>query len=191
MCVHVQEGGCNAGVMVVSPCMHVRTTANHVTLQGTFTMKQQSNVAVQEWVPGGELFHHLDIEGSFSDGAACFYAANVLLALECLHARGIVYRDLKPENLLLDTQVGMLWVLCVLCVLRVLCCQSVNGAGVPARVGHHVRDLEAVEPAWGLRQGRQGGTLCVLCMLWWNCLTTALCAGVAHLRLLKRLLCCQ
>lgn len=65
-------------------------------------------VAVQEWVPGGELFHHLDIEGSFSDAAACFYAANVLLALECLHARGIVYRDLKPENLLLDTKVGCL-----------------------------------------------------------------------------------
>jgi serine/threonine protein kinase len=62
---------------------------------------------VQEWVPGGELFHHLDIEGSFSDAAACFYAANVLLALECLHARGIVYRDLKPENLLLDTKVGV------------------------------------------------------------------------------------
>jgi serine/threonine protein kinase len=59
----------------------------------------------QEWVPGGELFHHLDIEGSFSDAAACFYAANVLLALECLHARDIVYRDLKPENLLLDTKV--------------------------------------------------------------------------------------
>jgi len=64
---------------------------------------------LQEWVPGGELFHHLDIEGSFSDAAACFYAANVLLALECLHARGIVYRDLKPENLLLDTKVWMEW----------------------------------------------------------------------------------
>lgn len=62
---------------------------------------------LQEWVPGGELFHHLDIEGSFSDAAACFYAANVLLALECLHARGIVYRDLKPENLLLDSQVRL------------------------------------------------------------------------------------
>ena len=71
---------------------------------------------LQEWVPGGELFHHLDIEGSFSDAAACFYAANVLLALECLHARGIVYRDLKPENLLLDTKVrlmGWLWCWCL------------------------------------------------------------------------------
>lgn len=37
---------------------------------------------LQEWVPGGELFHHLDVEGSFGDAAACFYAANVLLALQ-------------------------------------------------------------------------------------------------------------
>lgn len=57
-------------------------------------------------MPGGELFHHLDIEGSFNDQTACFYAANVLLALEFLHSKGIVYRDLKPENLLLDTLVS-------------------------------------------------------------------------------------
>ncbi|GIL52865.1 hypothetical protein Vafri_8639 [Volvox africanus] len=59
---------------------------------------------LQEWVPGGELFHHLDVEGAFDEPTAMFYAANVLLALEFLHNKGIVYRDLKPENLLLDTQ---------------------------------------------------------------------------------------
>ncbi|KAG2485663.1 hypothetical protein HYH03_015635 [Edaphochlamys debaryana] len=59
---------------------------------------------LQEWVPGGELFHHLDVEGAFDEPTSMFYAANVLLALEFLHGKGIVYRDLKPENLLLDTQ---------------------------------------------------------------------------------------
>lgn len=57
---------------------------------------------LQEWVPGGELFYHLDREGAFDDSTAMFYAANVLLALEFLHTQGIVYRDLKPENILLD-----------------------------------------------------------------------------------------
>ena len=51
---------------------------------------------------GGELFHHLDLAGAFDEATAMFYAANVLLALEHLHSRGLVYRDLKPENLLLD-----------------------------------------------------------------------------------------
>jgi serine/threonine protein kinase len=33
-----------------------------------------------------------------------FFAASVLLALEFLHSKNMVYRDLKPENLLLDAQ---------------------------------------------------------------------------------------
>lgn len=36
-------------------------------------------------MPGGELFHHLDIEGAFEEPTARFFAANVLLALDFLH----------------------------------------------------------------------------------------------------------
>ena len=53
---------------------------------------------------GGELFYHLDKEGSFPEATARFYAANVLLAMSHLHSLGIVYRDLKPENLLIDAE---------------------------------------------------------------------------------------
>lgn len=38
----------------------------------------------------------------FSNEMACFYAAEVLMALVYLHNQDILYRDLKPENILLD-----------------------------------------------------------------------------------------
>ncbi|KAI8881359.1 Pkinase-domain-containing protein [Backusella circina FSU 941] len=57
---------------------------------------------ILDFAVGGELFRHLDHEGMFSEPMAVFYAAELVLALEHLHSLGIVYRDLKPENCLLD-----------------------------------------------------------------------------------------
>ncbi len=55
---------------------------------------------VLAFVNGGELFHHLQREGRFSEERSRFYAAELLCALECLHGFNVVYRDLKPENIL-------------------------------------------------------------------------------------------
>ncbi|PRP85630.1 hypothetical protein PROFUN_06419 [Planoprotostelium fungivorum] len=59
---------------------------------------------VMDWVNGGELFHHLQKERRFSPERAKFYCAEIVLGLEYLHNHGIIYRDLKPENLLLTAE---------------------------------------------------------------------------------------
>lgn len=57
---------------------------------------------VLAFINGGELFHHLQREGRFSEERSRFYAAELLCALEHLHSLDVIYRDLKPENILLD-----------------------------------------------------------------------------------------
>ncbi|XP_074635298.1 ribosomal protein S6 kinase beta-1-like isoform X1 [Acropora palmata] len=59
---------------------------------------------ILEYLSGGELFMQLEREGIFMEDTACFYLAEIVLAMEHLHNQGIIYRDLKPENILLDTQ---------------------------------------------------------------------------------------
>ncbi|KAF7281219.1 AKT serine/threonine protein kinase [Rhynchophorus ferrugineus] len=57
---------------------------------------------VMEYVNGGELFFHLSREKVFSEDRTRFYGAEIISALAYLHSQGIIYRDLKLENLLLD-----------------------------------------------------------------------------------------
>lgn len=57
---------------------------------------------VLAFINGGELFHHLQLEGRFDENRSRFYTAELLSALECLHDFNVVYRDLKPENILID-----------------------------------------------------------------------------------------
>jgi len=59
---------------------------------------------VMEYVNGGELFMHLRKSKVFSEERVRFYGAEITLAITYLHDSGIVYRDLKLENILLDQE---------------------------------------------------------------------------------------
>ena len=57
-----------------------------------------------DYVSGGELFTHLYQRDHFSEAEVRIYIGEIILALENLHKLGIIYRDIKLENILLDSE---------------------------------------------------------------------------------------
>lgn len=72
-----------------------------VSLHFAFQTKDRLYL-VLDFLSGGELFYHLQKVGSFDEWRAKFYTAQIGLAIGHLHSLDIIYRDLKPENAVLD-----------------------------------------------------------------------------------------
>ena len=83
---------------------HVLKNINHpfiVNLKYAFQTSSHLYMVI-DYLNGGELFYHLTHDDYFLEPRAKLYAAEVVSALGYLHEHHILYRDLKPENLLLD-----------------------------------------------------------------------------------------
>ena len=83
---------------------NILQSLNHPFLVGmVFCFQTEERVYfVLPFVQGGELFQHLRQNKYFPEEKVKFYASIIGLALDYLHKNGIVYRDIKPENILLD-----------------------------------------------------------------------------------------
>jgi serine/threonine protein kinase len=87
-----------------------------------------------EWCPGGELYFHLQVARRLSEARARLCIAEVALALDLLHRRGILYRDVKPENVVVRADGH--------CALLDLAMSSTVGESAGAADPHTVRLTE-------------------------------------------------
>jgi hypothetical protein len=112
-----------------------------INLYGSFQDSKYLYLAL-EYSIGGEFFTHLRRAGKFSNETSRFFSQQVITALEHLHGLDIIYRDLKPENLLLDAKGNLKVCFCQLLLLSLY-------HSPPARGSHRERSMASCASSCG------------------------------------------
>ncbi|XP_077286044.1 autophagy-related protein 101 isoform X1 [Arctopsyche grandis] len=85
--------------------VHIQEVCGHNPFIVSSSVKWQSRkrlFIVTEYIPGGELLSRLETYKKLPEQLVKIYVAEIALVLDFLHNAGVIYRDLKPENLLLN-----------------------------------------------------------------------------------------
>lgn len=79
---------------------------NHPNIVQTYALREHGDALflIMEYLPGGDLRELVEQRGPLDRTLFLRVAANICHALETLHARGVIHRDVKPENILVDDE---------------------------------------------------------------------------------------
>uniref|UniRef100_A0A8C0PFA9 Protein kinase C n=1 Tax=Canis lupus familiaris TaxID=9615 RepID=A0A8C0PFA9_CANLF len=80
------------------------TDFNFLMVLGKGSFGKDRLYFVMEYVNGGDLMYHIQQVGRFKEPHAVFYAAEIAIGLFFLQSKGIIYRDLKLDNVMLDSE---------------------------------------------------------------------------------------
>jgi serine/threonine protein kinase len=103
----VKKQGVNSGnisvIMAEKEALMLTTGHPFITTLYSCFQDKDRIFFVMEFMSGGDLKNQLDKVSTFSEKRTQFYAAEITLAVQFLHQHGILHRDLKLENVLLDS----------------------------------------------------------------------------------------